>query len=170
MDVNFIVAQVFGGLGIAANVSSMQFKKRWQILIALLALNLFSALNFIFLGSWASVYISLFAIVEMIVNYLFERKKKPVPKLLVALYIIVNILLGMMTFAGPLDVLPIVSAILFCIAIILKNEQNIRLTMLMNQISWLVFDAMVGAYMFAVSNVLTIISTSIAICRYNKKV
>ena len=63
MDTNFIIAQVFGVLGIAANVSSMQFKKRKQILVALLLLNLFSALNFVFLGAWSSTYISFFAVV-----------------------------------------------------------------------------------------------------------
>lgn len=75
MEAGFIIAQIFGVLGIVTNVSSMQFKKRSQILIALLSLNLFSALNFIFLNSWSSAYISLFAIVEMLINYLFERKK-----------------------------------------------------------------------------------------------
>lgn len=169
MDVNFVIAQVFGILGIAANVSSMQFKKRKQILIALLFLNLFSALNFVFLGTWSSTYISFFAVAEMIINYLFERKNKPVPKLLVALYIVINILLGMLTFTGPLDIVPIICAIIFCITILLKDEQQIRFAMLINQCFWLVYDLSVGAYMFAVSNVLTIISISIAIIRYSKK-
>ena len=169
MDMNFIIAQVFGFLGIVANVSSMQFKRRKQILVALLFLNLFSALNFVFLGTWSSTYISFFAVLEMIINYLFERKKKPVPKVLVAIYILINILLGMLTFTGPLDIVPIICAIIFCITILLKNEQHIRLAMFINQCFWLVYDVSVGAYMFAVSNVLTMISISIAIYRYNRK-
>ena len=147
----------------------MQFKRRKQILIALLALNLFSALNFIFLNSFSSAYISLFAILEMLINYAFEKRKQEVPKLLVAAYFVINIILGTLTFSGPLDVLPIVCAILFCITILLKNEQNIRYTMLANQVLWLLFDVAVGAYMFAISNVLTIVSTSIAIFRYRNK-
>lgn len=81
MDINFVIAQVFGILGVVASVCSMQFKKRKQIFIALLLLNLFSALNFIFLGTFTSAYICLFAILEMAINYVFERKKSQSPKL-----------------------------------------------------------------------------------------
>ena len=147
----------------------MQFKRRKQILVALLALNLFSALNFIFLNSLSSAYISLFAILEMLINYIFERRKQEVPKLLVAVYFAINIILGALTFTSPLDILPIVCAILFCITILLKCEQSIRYTMLANQVLWLLFDIAVGAYMFAVSNILTIVSTGIAIYRYRNK-
>ena len=40
---NFVIAQVFGVLGIIASVVSMQLKDRKHILIALFLLNLFSA-------------------------------------------------------------------------------------------------------------------------------
>ena len=168
MDTNFIIAQIFGVLGIGASVCSMQFKKRKHIFIALLLLNLFSALNFVFLGTLASAYICLFAIIEMLVNSIFEKKKQPVPKAVVGIYIIINIALGTLSFSGLLDIIPIVCAIIFCITLLSKKEQNIRKLMLVNQILWLGFDISVGAYMFAVSNVLTIISTIIAIYRFNK--
>lgn len=169
MDTNFIIAQVFGVLGVIASVCSMQFKKRKTIFAALLLLNLFSALNFVFLGTFASAYICFFAIFEMLVNYLFERKKKPVPKIVVGIYIIVNILLGAISFTGPLDLVPIFCALIFCATLLTKKEQDIRRLTVLNQIFWLIFDLAVGAYFFAVSNVLTIISTTIALYRFSKK-
>ena len=169
MDTNFVVAQIFGVLGVIASVCSMQFKKRKQIFIALLLLNLFSALNFVFLGSMASAYVCFFAVFEMLINYLFERKKKRVPLVVVLIYVAVNIALGAISFTGPLDVIPIVCALIFCATLLTKNEQNIRWLMLLNQSLWLVFDLTVGAYFFAVSNVLTIISTAIALYRFSKK-
>ncbi|MBQ7202051.1 YgjV family protein [Candidatus Saccharibacteria bacterium] len=169
MDTNFVIAQIFGVLGVIASVCSMQFKKRRQIFIALLLLNLFSALNFVFLGTFSSAYVCFFAVAEMLINHLFERKNKPVPKWVVGIYIIVNILLGAIAFTGPLDVIPIVCALIFCATLLTKNEQNIRKLMLLNQALWLVYDLTVGAYFFAVSNVLTIISTAIALYRFSKK-
>ena len=169
MDTNFIVAQVFGVLGVIASVCSMQFKKRKTIFVVLLLLNLFSALNFVFLGTFASAYICFFAILEMAINYLFERKKKPVPKIVVGIYIIINILLGAISFAGPLDLIPICCALIFCATLLTKKEQNIRKLMILNQTLWLVFDLVVGAYFFAVSNVLTIVSTVVALYRFSKK-
>ncbi len=169
MDSSFIIAQIFGILGIIASVCSMQFKKRKNIFIALLLLNLFSALNFVFLGSWASAYVCFFAIFEMIVNYLYEKKKKTTPQVVVALYILINIALGMIAFSGPLDILPILCALVFCGTILMKKEQNIRKATIINQTLWLVFDLIVGAYFFAVSNILTLISTGIALYRYKRK-
>ncbi|MBR3131160.1 YgjV family protein [Candidatus Saccharibacteria bacterium] len=169
MDANFIIAQIFGILGIIASVCSMQFKKRKTIFIVLLLLNLFSALNFIFLGTFASAYICLFAILEMLINGAFEKKNKPVPKYVVGIYIIINIALGTLSFSGPLDIIPITCALIFCATILTKEEQDIRKLTLLNQILWLIFDLSVGAYMFAISNVLTIISTSIALYRFHKK-
>lgn len=83
MDMNFVVAQGFGALSMVSSICSMQFKKRKQILIALLCLSVFAALNLIFLGSLSAAYITLFAILEMLVNYLFERREKTVPRLVV---------------------------------------------------------------------------------------
>jgi len=169
MDYNFIIAQIFGGLSIAASVCSMQFKNRKTILIALLCLNLFSALNLILLGSFSAAYITLFAILEMIVNYLFERKKKSTPKPVVVLYILVNIALGALTFAKPLDLLPLLAAIIFCFTVLTKDEQSIRKLMFLNQSLWLIFDLSVGAYVLVGSNILTLVSTAIALYRFRNK-
>ncbi len=169
MDTNYIIAQFFGGLSIASSICSMQFKKRRTILIALFCLNFFAALNMVFLGSLSAAYISFFAIFEMLVNYLFERKKKDVPRWLVGIYIICNVALGLITFEKPIDVLPILAAIIFCFTISMKNEQNIRKLMFLNQCLWLVFDVAVGAYLLVGSNLFTLISTAIAYYRYGKK-
>lgn len=168
MDTNFLFAQLFGALGLVASVCSMQFKKRRQIFLALLFLNLFAALNFVFLKSWTTVYISLFAIFELIVNNLFEWKKRPVPSVVVAFYVVANIALGLLGFATWLDVLPIICSLIFCATILMKREQNIRRATLANQFCWLIFDLASGAYFFALSNVLTLISTVLALLRYHK--
>jgi len=169
MSISFIIAQVFGVLGLVASVASMQFKKRKHIHIALLFLNLFAALNMVFLGSLTSANISFFAILEMVINNIFERKHRPVPKLIVALYVVTIILLGALSYAGLLDLIPVACALIFCATILVKNEQTIRKLMLANQSLWLVFDLTVGAYALAVSNILTIISTAIALHRYKKQ-
>ncbi len=166
---NFVVAQIFGILGIIASVLSMQFKKRKHILIVLLLLNLFSALNFVFLGSLSSAYVCFFAIIEMIINYIFEKNNKDVSKSVICIYIIINIILGMISYKTLIDILPIACALLYCGTILTKKETNIRKLMLANQSTWLVFDIVVKAYTFSISNILTIISTLIAMKRYDYK-
>ena len=169
MDINFVMAQVCGALSMVSSVCSMQFKRRRAILVALFCLNLFATLNMVFLKSWAAAYISGFAMVEMVINYGFERKRNPVPRWLVGVYVGVIVALGAVNFAGVMDALPILAATVFCFTILMRKEQNIRKMTLVNQGLWLVFDASVGAYALVVSNVLTIISTAVAYVRYRKK-
>ena len=166
---NFVIAQIFGILGIISSVLSMQLKERKHILIVLFLLNLFSALNFVFLGNMTSAYICFFAEIEMIINTIFELKNKSVPKFIVGLYIIINIALGMITYKSIIDILPIACALIYCGTILTKKETNIRKLMLANQSTWLVFDIIVKAYAFSISNILTIVSTLIAMYRYDYK-
>ena len=167
MEINFIIAQIFGFLCIVFNVLSMQMKRRRNIIFMLLCLSLFAALNFIFLGQFAGSYVSLFAILETAINYLFEKKQKPVPVYIVVFYIIANIILGLLSFNSLLDIIPIIAAIVFCLAILNKKESGIRKFMLLNQILWLFYDFSSGAYSLCISNILAIVSTVIALYRFD---
>lgn len=166
---NFIIAQIFGVCGIISSVLSMQMEKRKNIIIMLILLNLSSALNFLFLGSYTGSFISFFAILETFINYLFERKGKNVPIYVIMLYVIINIILGSLSFQTIMDILPIICSIIFCLTIYSKKESNIRKLMFINQVFWLVYDIYTKAYMFSICNILTMISVLIAIFRYDKK-
>lgn len=169
MDINFIIAQAFGVLGMISSICSMQFKKRRSILAALFCLNLFAALNMIFLGSLSAAYISFLAVIEILINHFFESRKKPVPGFVVGLYALATIAIGIATYAAPIDLIAIACAFIFCITILAKKEQDIRKLTLVNQSLWLIFNVFVGAYALVCSNTLTIISTAIALHRYRKQ-
>ena len=166
---NFMVAQFFGILGIIFSVLSMQMKTKRNIMIMLLALNLASALNFLFLNSIPASLVCFFAVFETFINYLFDSKNKKVPLYVIAFYIIVNILLGASTYKTVLDIIPVTCAIIYCLTVCMKKESNIRKLMFSNQSLWLVYDIIVKAYMFSISNVLTLISIIIAMYRYDYK-
>lgn len=168
MDINFIIAQAFGVLGMISSICSMQFKKRRSILAALFCLNLFAALSMIFLGSLSATYISFLAVIEILINHFFESRKKPVPGFVVGLYALATIAIGIATYAAPTDLIAIACAFIFCITILAKKEQDIRKLTLVNQSLWLIFNVFVGAYALVCSNTLTIISTALALLRYRK--
>ena len=56
---------------------------------------MFSSLNFLLLGNFFSTYVCFFVEVEMPINYGFEIKETDVPKWVIGIYIIINIILGM---------------------------------------------------------------------------
>ena len=166
---NFIIAQIFGIIGIIFSVLSMQMKTKKNIMIMLLCLNLASAFNFLFLNSISGSLVCFFAVIETFVNYLFDSKNKSVPIYVIVFYVIVNIGLGLYSYHSLIDILPIVCALLYCATVCVKKESNIRKLMFANQSIWLVYDIIVRAYMFSISNILTIISIVISYFRFDYK-
>lgn len=166
---NFYVAQIFGIIGIIFSVLSMQMQSKKNIMIMLLCLNLASALNFVFLDSWSGSLVCFFAVLETFINYLFDSKGKKVPIYVIGLYVVINIALGLSTYHSPIDILPIVCALLYCTTICVKKESNIRKLMFGNQSIWLIYDLIVKAYLFSISNILTLISIVISFIRFDIK-
>ena len=163
---NFTIAQIFGVLGIIFSVISMQMKTKKSIMIALLLLNLASALNFLFLESYSGSLVCFFAVIETFINYLFDKNNKKVPLYLIAIYVVVNIALGVYSYTKPLDIIPVVCALIYCLTVCTKKESNIRKEMFVNQTLWLIYDLIVKAYMFSISNILTLISIVISMIRF----
>ena len=166
---NFTIAQIFGVLGIIFSVISMQMKTKKSIMIALLLLNLASALNFLFLESYSGSLVCFFAVIETFINYLFDKNNKKVPLYLIAIYVVVNIALGVYSYTKPLDIIPVVCALIYCLTVCTKKESNIRKEMFVNQTLWLIYDLIVKAYMFSISNILTLISIVISMIRFDYK-
>ena len=109
----FIIAQIIGILLIILNVISMQMKEKKNIVFTLLLINLLAAINLMMLGSYTGSIICFFAVIQIIINNIFERKEKEVPKVILGIYIIISIICGVITYKTIFDVLPIISSILF---------------------------------------------------------
>ncbi len=165
----FITAQIFGILVIIANVLSMQMKKKKQIILMFILANLFSAINFVLLQSYSGAIICTFAIVQTFINKVFENKDKQVPKIVVGIYIIISIILGVITFKGYIDIVPIICSILYTLTIIQDKEKNIRRISLINIILWILYDIVCQAYTAAISDSLMTISTIIGMYRFDYK-
>ncbi len=161
----FIVAQFFGILVIIANVLSMQMKNKKQIIFMFILANLFSAINFILLQSYSGAIICSFAIIQTLINKIFENKEQKVPKMVILIYIVISIILGAITFNGFIDIIPIICSILYTMSIIQDKERNIRKISLLNIILWIIYDVVCQAYTAAISDLFMTISTLVGMYR-----
>lgn len=161
----FIVAQFFGVLVIVANVLSMQMKSKKQIIFMFILANLFSSINFILLESYSGAIICSFAIIQTLINKIFENREQKVPKLVILVYIVISIILGAITFNGFIDIIPIICSILYTMSIIQDNEKNIRKISLVNILLWIFYDIVCKAYTAAISDLFMTISTLIGMYR-----
>jgi hypothetical protein len=169
ITMSFYIAQFFGILVIISNVLAMQMKKKNQILLLFILANLFSSINFLLLKSYSGAIICVFAIGQTVINKLFENRKNSIPNVVIGIYIAISIILGLITFKGYIDVLPIISSILYTITIIQKKEKNIRRITLINIMLWVVYDMFSMAYTAAISDFIMTISTLFGIYRFDFK-
>ena len=164
---NFYIAQFFGVLVIIANVLAMQMKNKKQIIFMFILVNLFSAINFLLLESYSGALICGFAIIQILINKIFENKGVKVPKDIIGIYILISIVLGGITYTSCIDVLPIICSILYTLTILQEKESNIRKISLLNILLWIIYDIIIKAYTASVSDILMTISTLIGIYRFD---
>lgn len=85
------------------------------------------------------------------------------------IFIIISIVLGMFTFNGIIDILPIVCSILYSLIIVQNKERIIRILSLINIMLWLIYDLYFMAYVAAISDILVVASTLIGMYRFDFK-
>lgn len=162
-----IPAQILGLIGIIINIIGIQLKNKKSILIAFLLANLSFALCFVFLKSYSGSLICFVAAIQTLINYLFEKKNKKFPLYLIIIFILVSLTCGFLTYKTLKDLLPVACSLLYTTCIIQYKESNIRVLTLINIILWTIYDFIVGAYTAGINDIMLIVSTVIAIIRYD---
>lgn len=165
----FIIAQIMGILVLILHVLSMQFNDKKKIILMMVLINVFSAISFILLGSVSGPLICGFAVMQAIINRYFEKRTNRVPNGIVAIYIAISIIIGVVSFNTFVDVIPTICSIMYSITILQSKEKNIRILTLINMLLWIAFDLSYGAYTTVLSDFVTVISTLIGMYRFDFK-
>ena len=171
------VGQIFGILTTVAAVASTQFPKRWQIMLGCMAVNLFSALNVLFVGAGLTACLAcMVAVIHAPVNAYRAKKDMDSPlaeKLLFSVLYFAAWGVGFyLSFKGGnaswLDVMPLVATAFFVASMLVKKERSIRLWTLGNASIYVVYHLIFRSTgVFA--QIFELISILVALFRYRKK-
>ena len=165
----YYIGQILGILVTVGAVVNLQLKNKKHMFILSIAVNLLSSLNILLVDQWNSgVIICAVAVIQLLFSLWHDKKgtKANLPEKIffVALYVGG----GLLGYNAPIDILSIVAAILYMVAMFQKKEQNIRLFLLANMSCWTVYHLVIGSTaIFA--QIAGIISSLIAMYRYRKK-
>ena len=165
---SYYIAQILGILVTIGVIVNLQLKKKKQMLILSIIINLMSAANILLLDGFNSgVTVCLVAVIQLFVSLWHERKNTDVSLAEKIIFLVLYVMGGVLGYNNPLDLLSIFAAVFYMLAFFQKKEQNIRLFLLGNMSCWTAYHIIIGSS-GVWAQVAGIVSSLIGLFRYRK--
>lgn len=155
------IGQGFGVLSTITDISLPLFKKKWQMLVANILVNLFLLLNLVFLGQIGSgIFLFMVAMVQGTVNLVHTLRETPPKKWEYVIFFCLYVGLGFYgLFTSPgyvpgingknlLELLPILGAVFSMLFVSTRDEQKSRVFLLICSSLWTIYHAIIASASF----------------------
>ena len=166
----YYIGQALGILAIAMTILMFQLKNKTQMLFVNIISNAAVAINVLFIKNEfnSGVIICLIAIVQIIASHIHDKKSTEVPLAEKIIFFVLYIAGGLVGLTGPKEILPIIAAVFYMLAMFQEDPQRIRYILLGNMSAWVIyFISPFSTSIFA--QIAGIISSLIGILRYRKQ-
>lgn len=164
----YVIAQICGVLASACSLGPLLKKKQQMLAVSLLA-NVLVAVNLMLLDKFGSaVFLNFAAVLQILLSMWHVAKEKPVKPAENIVFMIIFIGCGIFGFKEALDILPLIGAILFVIAIFERDEQKTRLISIGNALIYMIYYLLVGSTS-ALAQAISVTINSVALYAYRKK-
>lgn len=164
-----ILPQLFHVIKVVLQMVAVQFKQKKHILIAFIFVNIFAGLGYILLGAYTGLLTCGIAVIQTIIQYIFDKKQKEVPKYFSIIYLVSSIIGGFFTYKTFIDILPLLSFVMYTLSILPKKESTVRKFTLLKLLLWIPYDAFNFAFASMIGRIITVISTIVGMIRLDIK-
>ena len=139
METLAFVLSSFGTI-CACTPSFLKGKNMKLILLLVFCSNSLVGASYAVTGAFGGAATCAVGALQTIINFLFERKEKPVPKWLIAVYALSFTAVNLLAFRVWADIIALLAALVFVISISVKNGKKYRLWTLVNSLLWVLYD------------------------------
>ena len=165
----YIVAQIIGLIAFVVSLIAYHKKDKKTILNNMVTSNILNLIHYLLLGAFSGCITKLLAIFRDYFIILKEKNKKLSNSVYLIVFILLYIIATIFTYNGILSILPLVAAIIYIIFIWNGNEVIIKKTAFFCYFLWLIYNIFVLSIAGIASNIISIISTLIAIINTEKE-
>ncbi len=139
-----ILSYILSLLGLASMLvaSLVKGKNMKTILLFVFMGSMFVATSYLITGGINGAVSCYIGAAQTIINYFFDKKKKPLPKWLIAVYAVAFVVLNLMTGISWLCMLAIVASLTFILCIGQKVGSKYRFWTLVNMGLWCLYDVL----------------------------
>ena len=163
MNYAFCLSMLFGGLGVLTSALIYQQKTGKKLLVYKLISDVFWAAQYFFVGGYSGMAISLIAIVRESI-FLNQGKRWADTKLWLLLFASLALLSAALTWSSVLSILPTIASLLSVFGFWRANPKLSRLLAYPISACMLTYDIFFNSYMGIANEILTLVSTTIAVC------
>lgn len=167
-----IIAYIFGIGAMAALFSIYQQASRKRLIVSKLAADVCWVIHYLCLGAYGGAIPNFVGIFRELVFVNRENKKWANLPVWPFIFIITNLLLGLRTFASPINLLPILGSAFVTVALWLKKPILTKMLSFPVSTAFLIYDVLVGSWIGVVSegiSLFSIISALIKVLKDSKR-
>ena len=164
----YIVANIVGALAIIIWTMSIQNKDKKNILIYQIISNIFYSLQYFLLNAFTAGMTNLLSMFRCLVFYFDEKKHGKISKFSFIIFALIIIIIGIVTYEGPISLIPIVGGLLYMYSIWQSNLNITRYIFIIAAIILTYYNFKVRAFVLVLGNILDIISGIISIIRFRR--
>lgn len=121
--------------------------KNMKLILLLVCLtNVLIAISYFLTGAFNGAASCCVGAAQTIINYFFERKNKPIPPWLIAIYAAAFLIVNLLVFTRIFDIIAIAAALVFIMGICQKNGKMYRIWTSVNATLWLMYDLLTRSF------------------------
>lgn len=162
-----IISNLIGAIALTFWVISIQINKKTILMKLQLLANVLYAIQYFLIGATTAAIMNLVSTVRYYIYDKNEEKGKQNSYAMLIAFIVIILVIGIVTYNGIISVIPVTISIAYTYATWQKDVKVIRYTVMFAAVVWIFYNAYVGAYITIAGNVMEIISSSIAILKFD---
>lgn len=156
MNTNFIFAQMFGFVAFFISVISVLQKSRNSYIYFNFSQNVFSGMQYFFLGKMVAFYLCLITLLRLIVYSYKSKFNKIFYLVTLFIFLIISIFVSYITFDTFVDIFPAIASVLVCISVWQSDIFVIKFFVIITKFLWGIYACFTGAYMAIIMDVFMI--------------
>ena len=160
-----IIYYIFAILGVVLFASSVQSKKKKDILGVQTFASLCYMIAYIVKHAWSGVATEVVEQVKNLVFIQYEKKNKKIPFYFLIIFCLLLIIIAFITYNGILSMIPLLINLSYFVGTYIKNPKYIRIIVFCCAILWAIYNYSIGAYIIIIGNVLEMVSSAISLVR-----
>lgn len=167
-NIIFIIAQIIGFAAFLISIVAYHRDKKEKILGCMVLSNILNLIHYFLLNAYSGCITKVVGICRDAFIILKGKNKLLSSNIFLVIFVLIYIIAGVYTYNNIWSILPLIAAIIYIIPIWNGNEITVKKTAFICYFLWLIYNIFVFSIAGIVSNIISIISTFIAITNDNK--